>query len=647
MCGICGIVYDEPGRVDPATLKRANDLIAHRGPDDEGFYEDDRAGLAMRRLAIIDLNTGHQPISNPDGTAWIVLNGEIYNFLELRPELERAGYPFKTKSDTEVIMALYEKMGPACVRKLRGMFAFAIWDKRRQRLFLARDRVGKKPLVYAAGPGTLAFSSELRCLFEWGVSKEIFPKAIDLYLSLQYIPSPWTIYRNIRKLPPAHTLIYEKGQARIERYWDLPLGSAPLTRDPREAQEMLREKFREAVRLRLISDVPLGAFLSGGIDSSLVVAVMSEASSRPVKTFSIGFEEENFSELPYAREVARAYGCDHREFVVKPEMAEVLPKLAWHYGEPYADSSALPSYYVARETRRHVTVALNGDGGDENFAGYIRYFAMKGARVWDQSPALLRRMLGLAAEWLPERNAPLSQLWRIKRFIRSVAPADLAGRYLEMVCYFSDFYKQGLYSPRMFRDLEIQGERELVWARDYLRSAMDRAGKEDFVNRLLYTDMVTYLPECLMVKMDIATMANSLEGRSPFLDHELMELSFRMPGHWKLRGLRGHKWILKQAFWDKLPPRIRSRGKMGFGIPVGAWFRGRLRDYWRGHVLSEKAVARGYFNREALQRIWEEHQSGRRDHGYRMWALLMLELWHQECLEKMSEKAPRDQAVHP
>ena len=639
MCGICGIVNAAPGSIDRDALTRANNLIRHRGPDDEGYYVDDRAGLAMRRLSIIDLSTGHQPISNPDDTAWIVFNGEIYNFQELRPPLVKSGYPFKTRTDTEVVLALYERYGLAFVTRLRGMFALAIWDKRKDRLVLARDRIGKKPIVYAQGPGSLAFASELRCLFEFGLSRELEPKSIDLFLSLQYIPSPLTVYKHAKKLPPAHLLVYEKGSVRVQRYWDLPLGEpSPITR-PAEAEEKIREKLTEAVRLRMISDVPLGAFLSGGIDSSIVVAIMSRLSERPVKTFSIGFEEAEFSELGYARAVAKRYGTEHTEFVVKAEMADVLPKLAWHYGEPYADASALPSYYVARETRKFVTVALNGDGGDENFAGYIRYFAMKAAKLWDVIPVPLRRAMAAAAERLPDGPAPLSLFWRGKRFMRSVAFADIAARHLKMICYFSDEDKQGLYSREMLARLGAASEGELSAARRYLEDAFARAKGEDFVNRLLYADTMTYLPECLMTKMDIATMANSLEGRSPFLDHELMELVFRMPGDWKLKGLRGHKWILKRAFKDYLPKEILSRGKMGFGIPLGPWFRGRLKDYWADRVLSGKALSRGYFREEALKRIFDEHQSGRRDHGYRMWALLMLELWHQECIDKAAGAA--------
>ncbi|MBI5209266.1 MAG: asparagine synthase (glutamine-hydrolyzing) [Elusimicrobia bacterium] len=630
MCGICGIIHKDGSVPVPGLLQKANALLTHRGPDDEGYYVDGPVGLAMRRLAIIDLDTGHQPISYDDGALWVVFNGEIYNFLELRSELARRGHDFKTKTDTEVILALYKETGVNCVRHLRGMFSFALWDKRNKRLVLARDRIGKKPLVYAETSAYLSFASELRSLFAWpGLSKEIDPSAIDEYLTLQYIPAPKTIYRGVKKLPPGHVLVYEGGRSTVRRYWDLPLGAPPVTTDVEEAKHLIREKVVEAVRLRMISDVPLGAFLSGGVDSSIVVAAMSGLSERPVRTFSIGFDESEFSELPFARTLAERYGCDHTEFIVKPHMAEVLPKLAWHYGEPYADSSALPSYYVARETRKSVTVALNGDGGDENFAGYIRYFAMKAARVYDRVPRPLRRLLEAGTEYLPEGSAPFGATWRIKRFLRSAAFDDAPRRYLKMVGYFTEDQKRDLYADGF--KARLGGE---DFARRYMAAAFAAAAGPDFTNSLLAVDFKTYLPECLMVKMDIAAMANSLEGRSPFLDHELVELVYRMPGDWKLKGFRGHKWIMKEAFRNELPPAIFNRGKMGFGIPQDRWFRGPLKSFWEGHVLSPKALSRGYFMEGYLRRIWQEHQTGGRDHSYRLWALMMLELWHEECLEK-------------
>ncbi|MFA6315896.1 MAG: asparagine synthase (glutamine-hydrolyzing) [Elusimicrobiota bacterium] len=629
MCGITGIIRKDGVAPDRDRLSEANRLLTHRGPDDAGVLVDGPVGLAMRRLAIIDLSTGHQPLSYDDGNLWIVFNGEIYNFPELRADLERRGHRFKTKTDTEVILALYKDLGDDCVKRLRGMFAFAVWDKRRERLLLARDRIGKKPLVYADEPGFLAFASELRSLFVWpGLSRELDPAAIDEFLSLQYVPSPRTVYRSVKKLPPGHLLVYEDGAATVRRYWDMPLASPPVTTDVEEAKTLIRDKVREAVRLRLISDVPLGAFLSGGIDSSIVVALMSQLSDKPVRTFSIGFEEAEFSELPFAAEVARRWGCEHTEFIVKPQMAEILPKLAWHYGEPYADSSALPSYYVARETRKSVTVALNGDGGDENFAGYIRYFAMKAARMYDSAPGPLKAALQAGREYLPESSAPLGFTWRVKRFLRSVAFEDMPRRYLRMVGYFTEDQKAELYADGF--KARLAGVDHAV---GYIGRAFDEVKGEDFVNGMLAVDFKTYLPECLMVKMDIAAMANSLEGRSPFLDHELVELVYRMPGDWKLKGLKGHKWILKEAFRDELPPSILKRGKMGFGIPQDRWFRGPLKAFWEDHVLSSKALGRGYFREDYLRRIWSEHQTGGRDHSYRLWGLMMLELWHEACLD--------------
>ncbi len=630
MCGICGVVYGDERNAARETLKRANDLIAHRGPDDEGFFTDGPVGLAMRRLAIIDLNTGHQPLSYDDENLWIVFNGEIYNYRLLRAELLERGLRLKTQSDTEVILALYREMGQACVSKLRGMFAFAIWDKKKRRLFIARDRLGKKPLVYAARPdGSLLFASELRCLFALDPSlpRDTDPTAIDMYLSLQYIPSPITAYKSARKLPPGHTLVWQDGRTTVERYWDLPVGKPHVTDDVEEAKKLLRDKLTESVKLRMISDVPLGAFLSGGVDSSVIVALMSGLSAKPVKTFSIGFDEERFSETRYAKMLADKYKTDHTEFIVKPEMADVLPKLAWHYGEPYADASALPTYYVSRETRKFVTVALNGDGGDENFGGYLRYFAMKAARAADALPGPVLAALKAGTEMLPDYNAPFGTVWRAKRFLRSALLNDLPGRHLKMICYFAEDDKPGLYAPEFVKALGSS----LGLAKGYMGDAFKACEGEDFVNRMLYVDFKTYLPECLMAKVDIATMACSLEGRSPLLDHEFVELAYRMPGAWKLKGLRAHKWIFKEAFKDLLPPEILARGKMGFGIPLGAWFRGPLKDYWAGHVLSKEALGRGYFTEKGLSGLWDEHQSGRRDHGYRLWALLMLELWHRHA----------------
>lgn len=639
MCGICGVAYGGNRAADRSTLKRANDLIAHRGPDDEGYYTDGPVGLAMRRLAIIDLNTGHQPISYADESLWIVFNGEVYNYQSLRVELEAKGHRFKTQSDTEVVLALYKDLGPKSVEKLRGMFAYAIWDKSKRKLFVARDRIGKKPLVYSHRPdGSLLFASEIRCLFSLDPSlpREIDPVSVDMFLSLQYIPSPRTVYKSVHKLPPGHRMTWEKGNISVERYWDLPLGRPPITTDIEEAKRLLRETLTESVRLRMISDVPLGAFLSGGVDSSIIVALMAQLSDRPVKTFSIGFDEEKFSETRYARLVADRYKTEHTEFTVKPEMADILPKLAWHYGEPYADASALPTYYVSRETRKFVTVALNGDGGDENFAGYIRYFAMKLSRATDALPGPALAALKAGVEFLPERNAPFGTVWRAKRFLNSVLNADVPARHLKMIGYFGEDEKPGLYTDAFKKTLGADAGESLR----YIRAAFEKGKSEDFVNRMLYVDFKTYLPECLMTKVDIASMACSLEGRSPLLDHVFVETAFRMPGDWKLKGLRGHKWIMKEAFKDLLPLEILNRPKMGFGIPLGQWFRGPLKGFWEEHVLSKAALDRGFFKETSLRALWDEHQSGRRDQGYRLWALLMLELFFRHADGRLEAAEP-------
>jgi len=628
MCGIVGIYnYGSGLPVTREALKAMNDLIIHRGPDDEGYFTHENVGLAMRRLSIIDISTGHQPISNEDDTLDIVFNGEIYNFQELRQGLLARGHKFKTKSDTEVILHLYEEKGEAFPKELRGMFAVAIWDKRKKRLTLARDRMGKKPLYYAVTPSFFAFASELRSLLAVpGLPRDIDLKAVDSYLTLQYIPSPMSVFKAARKLEPASTLVFEDGELVTQKYWNLPLGEKKLDGTPvEELKERLRAELAEAVKIRLISEVPLGAFLSGGIDSSVVVALMAKASAEPVKTFSIGFKEAEFSELGYAKQVAEMYGTKHTEFMVEANMASVLEKLAWHYSEPYADSSALPSYFVSRETRKEVTVALNGDGGDENFGGYIRYQAMKAAGYFTAMPDWAKRAALAAMEPFPEKTAPFNTVWRLRKFLQAVSQRDLAMTYLSTVSFFKTDEKERLLSPAFVNALG----RDANYPERYIGKLFNE-GQGSLTEKIMYTDLRSYLPECLMTKMDIASMANSLETRSPILDHKVVEFAHLLPDNMKLRGFTGTKWILKEAFKDMLPRKIYKRGKMGFGIPLGPWFRGELKDYWAGACLSQKALDRNYFKREELYRLWDEHQRGARDHGYRLWALLMLELWHRQ-----------------
>lgn len=623
MCGICGISPASRQRPDLALLQRMNAAIYHRGPDGEGFYTAEGVGLAMRRLAIIDVQGGDQPIANEDESLWIVFNGEIYNFLELRPELERRGHRFRTHSDTECILHLYEEEGEAALQYLRGMFAIAIWDRRKNRLFLARDRLGKKPLYYTVQDGTLYFASELSSLLI-GLPRrpEIHLEALDLYLSLQYIPDPLTAYQGIYKLPPAHFLIWENGQLRTERYWDL-VYQPKWQASESELAEELRIRLKEAVRLRLISEVPLGAHLSGGIDSSIIVALMAELSSEPVKTFSVGFDEESFSELAYARAVAERYATDHHEFILRyDDLPATLETLLDHFGEPFADPSALPLYHLSRLTRQYVTVALNGDGGDEAFAGYHRYWLDGWADRYLQAPRFLTRSLvPRLVHLLPDasnRPAGQSLINGLKR-LEQLPQVDPRASLLRWSSYFSPSQRAKLWKTEFWSQWSPQNAE-----RYFLQHFESVEGSR--LDRTLYTDLHTYLPGDLLVKADRMTMAASLEGRSPFLDHQLMEWAARLPDEMKIRGRMG-KVLLRRAFADVLPPRLRGRGKQGFGIPLAAWFRGPLREWASELLLDPRSPILTWFNRPVLAQLLEEHVRARADHGKRIYALVMLALW--------------------
>ena len=625
MCGITGIVRVDSGPVDRDLLTRMNESIRHRGPDDDGFYFSDGVGLAMRRLAIIDLKTGQQPIHNQDRTAWIVFNGEIYNYRELRKQLEDLGHTFYTDSDTEAIVHAYDQYGTDCPKYLRGMFAFAIWDERSKSLFLARDRVGKKPLLYAQVNGQLVFGSEFAALLEHpDLSRDVDFEAIHHYLSFICVPAPLTAYRAIRKLEPGHSLLWRKGEIKIERYWQLDF-SRKLKISEAEAGERVVELLRDAVRVRLMSEVPLGAFLSGGIDSSAVVALMAQESSEQIKTFSIGFDEQDFSELHHARRVAEHVGADHHEFVVRPDAMEILPTLVEHYGEPFADSSAIPTYYVSRETRRYVTVALNGDGGDECFAGYQRYAAMSLAQKYATLPDALRRgVIANVVNALPggEKQGPVR---KAKRFVAS-ASMSAVERYLRWVSAFDENAKGELYSD------DFWNQTAKFTTAGIIEPWFAQANGAGIVDASLLADSMTYLPNDLLVKVDIASMAVSLEARSPFLDHHVMEFAASLPEKMKLRGLTT-KYLLKRALKKLVPEKNLSRTKMGFGIPIGYWFRGAMQSFLRETLLSEKALSRGLFNPNAVRDIVEQHVGGRKDHSHRLWSLLMLELWFNRFID--------------
>ncbi len=644
MCGICGIIHRDPERaVAREQLARMAERLRHRGPDDSGTYvRGDRpagppdaasprnAGLGMARLSIIDVAGGHQPMANEDGFVWAVCNGEIYNFRELRDDLQARGHAFRTRCDAEVLPHLYEEHGERLVEHLRGMFAIALWDDREGRLLLARDRLGQKPLVYHDDGERLAFASELQALVEApGVPRQVCAEALDLYLTYQYVPAPLTIYEGVRKLPPAHVLVMTAEETRLERYWDLP--AAPDARlDDAQACEVLRERLTEAVRMRLVSDVPLGAFLSGGIDSSIVVGLMAREMREPVRTFSIGFGERKYDELDYARMAARRFGTDHREFKVEADAVELLPQLVRHYGEPFADSSAIPTWYLSQRTREHVTVALSGDGGDEAFAGYQRYLAMHAAALYDQMPELARSVVeGLAgglAPLVPASAQPKTIGRRVRRFLEGL-PRPLAERYVHWIAYFRREDKEGLYADAFAERLP---SRE---AESYLADEFGRVEGLDAVAATSRVDALTYLPNDILTKVDIASMASSLEVRSPFLDHDVMSFAYSLPTSLKL-GATGTslKALLRTAFADLLPDEIRRRGKMGFGVPIAHWLRGRLRRYIGDTLLSPAGLDRGYFRPEAVRRLVAEHLDGEADHANRLWALLVFELWHQAFL---------------
>ncbi len=627
MCGIVGIVHRDEKDVDAGLLGRMNDAIYHRGPDEEGTYLKGRAGMAMHSLAIIDLAGGQQPIANEDGTVSIVFNGEIYNFRELKDRLEKLGHRFRTDCDTEAIVHAYEEYGADCPKHLRGMFAFAIWDERKGELFLARDRVGKKPLLYAHVNGKLVFGSEFQALLlHPEVGRDVDREAIHHYLSFMCVPAPLTAYRQIRKLEPGHTLRYTReGEIKIERYWQ-PDFSKKIDISEEEAGERVLEILRDAVRVRLMSEVPLGAFLSGGVDSSTVVALMSEVSDRPVKTFSIGFEEQDFSELHHARRVAEHVGADHHEFIVRPDALEFLPTLVEHYGEPYADSSAIPTYYVARETRKHVTVALNGDGGDESFAGYERYAAMRLSERYRKLPNVLReRVIRQAVNLLPSSELKRGRVRSLKRFLHSASLPPVE-RYLRWTSVFDAGAKAELYTD------EFRRETEGADVRQWLAPWFARANGAGVVDAALLTDTMTYLPNDLLVKVDIASMAVSLEARSPFLDHHVIEFAASLPESLKLRGMTT-KYLLKRSLKKLLPSDNLTRPKMGFGVPVGHWFRGEMKSFLRENLLSEKFGRRGYVRPGEVGSMVEEHTAGRRDYTHQLWTLLMLELWFQRFID--------------
>jgi asparagine synthase (glutamine-hydrolysing) len=615
MCGIAGFINRHGEPADAELLRAMTGILAHRGPDGDGFWIEGPVALGHRRLAIIDLGTGAQPMTNDGATGWITYNGELYNFRELRADLERQGFVFRTTSDTEVVLQAYLAHGVDCVRHFRGMFAFAIWDAPRRRLFLARDRVGIKPLVYAWDDRRLRFASELKSILQDPtVPRDLDWEAFRDYLTLSYVPSPRTIFRAIRKLPPASYLVLDPDRdPEIQRYWDIRF-APDRSRARADWVAELRWRLADAVQSHLVSDVPVGAFLSGGIDSSAVVALMAQADPRPVRTFSIGFDDAEYDELRYARLVAQRHATDHYEFVVKPNAMEVWPKLAWQFDEPFGDSSALPTYFVSKLTRDHVTVALSGDGGDENFAGYGRYaWALALHRRLDRLPGLLLRpLLRLAAGVLPAEARGQGWVARLA--------ADPIGRYLRSVTVHRPETVGHLLGPAA-RPLVARGLEAGLF-----RHLIETAPPPDYVSALQYLDMRTYLPEDILVKVDRTSMLVSLEARVPLLDHRLMEFVATMPSELKLSGGRG-KAILREAIAPDLPGEILQRRKMGFGVPLRAWFRGELATYAHDLLSSRRARERGLFDPRTVERLLAEHRRGARDRASQLWSLLCVEAW--------------------
>jgi asparagine synthase (glutamine-hydrolysing) len=629
MCGIAGFVDLQqrlPRDEAAATLEQMCRVIAHRGPDDQGTMQtDDGAHLGMRRLSIIDLAGGHQPISNEDGTVSSVFNGEIYNYRELQPELEARGHHFQTHSDTEVIVHSYEEFGPACVSKLRGMFAFAIWDAKKQSLFIARDRVGKKPLYYTlTSEGALIFGSELKSLLQHpSMRREINPQAIDAYLTWGYVPDPLSILKGIRKLPPGHYLTFANGRVDVTCYWDFryePV-QGETSRRAEDYLEELRSLLSESVRLRLIADVPLGAFLSGGIDSSTIVGLMAREMSQPVKTFSIGFNEDSYNELKYARIAARHFGTDHHEFVVTPDLCQIVDDLAWFLDEPFADSSAIPTYMVSKLAREHVKVVLSGDGGDELFAGYTRYVIDQRRSGFAGLPRFVRH--GLMAPL--SRHLPHGA--RGRNFLHNVA-LDSLDRYLDSISIFTELNKPLLYTDAFRGQLQRNGDEVIPF-----RSYAERVRTGEPLDTLLYIDSKTYLPGDILTKVDRMSMAVSLEARVPLLDHKLIEFVNSIPASLKLNGLET-KHVFKQAIRDFVPAEILNRPKQGFGVPVDEWINQQLRERIHDTLTEQRTRERGYIAPAYVQLLLDEHERGRRDHSTQLWTLFMLELWHRVVYEE-------------
>ncbi|MFH0859839.1 MAG: asparagine synthase (glutamine-hydrolyzing) [Candidatus Altiarchaeota archaeon] len=621
MCGIVGAYNFRGENVAEDDLRRSASLLTHRGPDSDGFYCEKNTGLGFRRLSIIDLKTGDQPIHNEDERIWVIFNGEIYNHLQIREELEGKGHAYYTNSDTETIVHAYEEYGIDCVKKFNGMFAFAIWDSKSRRFFLARDRLGIKPLYYLLDSDRLIFASELKSIIEFPtVKRELNREALDYYLSYNYVPAPHSIFEGIRKLQPGHTLTVGERSSALRRYWQLTFPHRPYV-SLKYFETRIVELLKQAVKARLMSDVPLGAFLSGGIDSSAIVAMMSEISDEPVKTFSIGFEEESYNELQYAKTIAETFNTEHTEFVVKMDAISLLEKLAYHFDEPFADSSAIPTYIVSEMARKHVTVCLSGDGGDEQFGGYDRYRALNLARQYARIPSMLKAPARLLMEAMPSSARNKSFINFSKRFVEAadLPPIEM---YAKWVTSFDNVEKSMLYGGKGYAGFDHI---------KVLNGYYDECTLPDFLGKTMYADINTYMVDDILTKVDRMSMANSLEVRVPFLDHNMVEFTATIPSNLKVRG-QTLKYVFKKAVKDILPQQILKRKKRGFGVPLARWFNDELRDTVDSLLLGNEASISKYLDRDEIRRIVDDHAKSRRDNSGRIWNLMMLEMWHRKYM---------------
>jgi asparagine synthase (glutamine-hydrolysing) len=632
MCGICGIAKAENGApIASSLLSSMCQTIIHRGPDDEGIFAEKKVALGTRRLSIIDLEGGHQPLANEDGSIWVAHNGEVYNFPELREELKLLGHSFKTKTDTETIVHAYEEWGEDFISKLRGMFAFALWDARQEKLLLVRDRIGIKPLYYTLlEDKTIIFGSELKAILTHpGVNRALEPKALDLFLTLEYVPAPFSIFKNIFKLQAGCFLIYQRGEIEIKKYWDIALGESQVQEISNQTQAALMDKLyallKESVKLRLISDVPLGAFLSGGIDSSTIVGLMRELGTSPLKTFSVGFEDTSYNELNYARHIAQKFNTEHKEHILEPQALELAEKLIHHLDEPFGDFSIFPTYLISKVARSDVKVILSGDGGDELFGGYEHYQAQKISRFFPSS-FLLRRLNSLLKKFPPSSKKKGS--WnKLRRYTQGFEHHPTL-RHLRWMMFLSQENKKDLYSEALVQ--ELQGIQEIFESAPF-REIFETLKHFDSLNGELYLDLKTYLADDILVKVDRMSMATSLETRVPLLDHKIVEFAFQLPGKHKLQGLRT-KRIFKKTMERLLPRKNIYRSKEGFSIPIKHWLRKELKDLMFDYLNERRIKEEGLFNSDYLKEMIDAHLQGQENYSHQLWSLLVFEIWKENYL---------------